>query len=91
MMKEINTTKGQTLTDIALQEYGNAEALFEIVENNPALLNDFGDDEQTVEDVTQLDLAYPLHKNQKIIIDTESDLVNRAKLSELKGQIIISE
>jgi nucleoid-associated protein YgaU len=91
MMKEINTTKGQTLTDIALQEYGNAEALFEIVENNPALLNDFGDDEQTVEDVTQLDLAYPLRKNQKIIIDTESDLVNRAKLSELKGQIIISE
>jgi len=90
-MKEINTTKGQTLTDIALQEYGNAEALFEIVENNPALLNDFGDDEQTVEDVTQLDLAYPLRKNQKIIIDTESDLVNRAKLSELKGQIIISE
>lgn len=90
-MKSIVTVKGQTLTDISIQEYGNAAAVFEIVNNNPNLLNDFGADESFIEDVTQLDLAYPLRKNQEVLIDTESELVNKTKLKELNGEIIISE
>ena len=90
-MKEIKTVPGQTLTDVAIQEYGNAGAVFEIIENNPALLNDFGEDESFIEDITQLDVAYPLRKDQTVLIDTGSELVNKTKLKELDGRIIISE
>ena len=90
-MKQILTVKGQTLTDIAIQEYGNAAAVFEIIENNQDLLNDFGEDQTLIEDVTQLDLAYPLRKDQVVLVDTESDLVNKTKLKELNNEIIISE
>jgi hypothetical protein len=90
-MKQITTVKGQTLTDISIQEYGTALAVFEIIENNPNLLNDFGADESLIEDVTQLDVGYPLRKNQIVLIDTDSDLVNKTKLRELNSEIIISE
>lgn len=90
-MKEIKTVPGQTLTDIAIQEYGNAGAVFEIIDNNPALLNDFGDDEPLIEDITLLDVAYPLRKDQTVLIDTGSELINKTKLKELDGRIIISE
>jgi hypothetical protein len=90
MIKEVTTYKDQTLTDIALQEYGNAQAVFEIVSLNSGLLNDFGDEEQTVEDVTRLDIAYPLRAGQIVKVDTESSLVNTQRKKELT-EIIVSE
>lgn len=90
MIKEVATHKGQTLTDIALQEYGNAQSVFEIVTLNFGLLNDFGDEEQTVEDVTRLDIAYPLRAGQLVKVDTESTLINTQKKKELT-EIIVSE
>ncbi len=36
-MATINTTEGQTLTDIALQEYGCVEGIFILMEDNPML------------------------------------------------------
>lgn len=42
-MRQILSVKGQTIFDIAVQEYGNAEAAFQVLADNPQLagLNEF--------------------------------------------------
>lgn len=41
-MRQITTVKGQTIFDLAVQEYGNMELAFQILSDNPELtgLND---------------------------------------------------
>ena len=39
-MKTITSKPNQTVYDIALEQYGNVEAVGEIVDNNPHLVND---------------------------------------------------
>ena len=39
-MKTINVKPNQTIFDIAIEQYGTAEAVSEIIDNNPELEND---------------------------------------------------
>lgn len=41
-MRQILTAKNQTVYDIAVQEYGNVEAVFQIINDNPTLTNETG-------------------------------------------------
>ena len=40
VMKEVKVLRNQTIYDLAVQHYGTLEALSEIINNNPTLLND---------------------------------------------------
>lgn len=42
-MKEIRTVWGQTLYDLAIQEYGHTDGIFLLLEDNPGVVNDFAD------------------------------------------------
>lgn len=89
-MKTIKVVGGQTVMDIAVQEYGNLEAVFEILENNQHMLNDYPDDE-FIADRSEFDVGYSIKKGTELLIDNESPLVNKRVLAELKGKLIISE
>ncbi|OJV30444.1 MAG: hypothetical protein BGO32_08605 [Bacteroidetes bacterium 37-13] len=42
-MKEVILLTGQTLYDLAIQEYGHTDGIFLILEDNPGVVNDFAD------------------------------------------------
>lgn len=87
-MRPIETIKGQTLTDIAIQEYGNYEAVFEIIENNPQLAgsNDFPDS-YLVDEIYDIDIAHAIKPGVKIFINDDSPLMRNDVKKELKGTI----
>lgn len=90
-MRTIRTIKGQTISDIALQEYGNAEAVMELLGNNPQLagMNDYPP-ASLVDDFCDFDVAMPIIAGVKIYVNDHSDLMNRKVLKELNGKQIIS-
>ena len=83
-MKSIKVIKGQNIFDIAVQEYGNIEAAFEIIENNPDLKgeNDFP---AGFPSNSSIDF-YPslsINENVGLIINENSSLVNKKVQSEI--------
>jgi hypothetical protein len=92
LMHTIDTVKGQTLMDIAIQEYGNIAAMFIILEDNPHLagMNKY-EAGQLVDPFCDFDIGHPIKEGISINIRKDSDLENLAVLRELNGQIIISE
>lgn len=91
-MRSIKTVKGQTIMDLAIQEYGNFEATFLILEDNPHLagLNDFPQG-HFVDDFCDFDFAHPIKPNVEINIREDSELTIPSVLRQINGQIIISE
>ncbi|WP_053405185.1 hypothetical protein [Persicobacter sp. CCB-QB2] len=75
-MRTIETVKGQTIYDLAVQEYGNVEAAFLIVEDN----NLYG-----------IDVAASLPVKQKIQIRENDDAIRTGVLQRLDRAIVISE
>jgi hypothetical protein len=77
-MKQILANKKQTVYDIAVQEYGNVEAVFQIISDNPTIEN-----ETTVElEIgVEFDLAGYIKENSIINIsenlDIERPLISR--------------
>lgn len=70
---------GQTLIDIAIQEYGNAEAVAILIKNNPQLITDSVEFELTGDvDATGM------------VIRDEDDLKDKKVLKELDGKVIVS-
>lgn len=90
-MRTIKTVKGQTITDIALQEYGNIEAVKELLDNNPQLsgMNDY-EPGSIIDDFCDFDLTIPIIAGVKIYINDDSDFMNRKVLKELNRKSIIS-
>lgn len=69
----------QTIIDIAVQSYGNPEAVAMLIADNPELITDSVEFELTGDiDATGL------------IIRDEDDLMNKKVLKELEGKVIVS-
>lgn len=81
-MRQILTVKGQTIFDLAVQEYGNMEAAFQILTDNPHLsgLNDFPVGYVKTADM-EFDVAYPIRDgitiNLQDTLDIESTVVKK--------------
>ena len=76
-MKTINSIKGQTVSDIAIQEYGNISAIFKLIEDNPQLAGQNVFPIGYVVDVNaDFDLSYP------IIAGTEINITENYTLSK---------
>lgn len=90
-MRTIKTLKGQTIIDIAIQEYGNIEAVMELVDNNPQLwgVNDYPAG-SLVDDFCDFDLALPIMQGTKIYVDDDSSLMKMTIIKEMNGKQIIS-
>ena len=73
-MQTIDVIPGQTIIDIAVQEYGTIEAVSELIELND--LNDFS-------------LTDPLSQ-ETLKVNPDSDLVKQAMVRDLNGTKIIS-
>lgn len=102
-MKQISIQGEQTLFDIAIQEYGNAEfeALWKILDDNPNIAFDYKarqtddvaeerviiDDYEVVESGFK-DIAYPLAEGQLINIDTEYSGKDNTVLKQIEGDVI---
>ncbi|MCT4638197.1 MAG: hypothetical protein N4A72_10865 [Bacteroidales bacterium] len=82
-MKKIKTVDGQNVFDIAVQEYGNVEAAFEVLRLNPHIVS------------SDTDYNYELSKSIKpgveLSIDTDSDLYRPKIKRELENKNIISD
>jgi hypothetical protein len=70
------------LIDIAVQEYGNADAVAILIEDNPGLITDSVEFELT-DDVETRFIA-------SLRIRDEDDLKNKKVLKELDGKTIVS-
>ena len=89
-MKKIKIRPGQTVMDIAIQEYGNIEAIFEILDLNTHILNDYPEHE-AIADRSEFDLGYSIKTGQELTVNPQSDLFKKSIIEELNNKIIISE
>jgi hypothetical protein len=86
-MKTIEVENGQLLLDIALQHYGTAEAIGEIVRNNPELKNESS---AVVESGRELGAFYPdikLVSGSTVQIDDESRLIRKTVVKKINRSI----
>ena len=82
-MRQIITVKGQTLFDIAVQEYGNAEAVFQIIQdNNLDNMNELPSG-YTMPVEADLDIAHPLKEGLVIVIQDFIEKQNTVIANEL--------
>lgn len=90
-MKNIETTPNQTLMDIAVKHYGNAEAVGKLLADNPDLRNDpaaliaMGIDPLSAK-AFFIDVA--LAAGQCVAVDTDSPLLRQSVTRELRGREI---
>ena len=88
-MKTINVKRSQTIYDLALEQYGNVEAIAEIMANNPGLRNDpaalasLGIN--TIED-DGFYIGVSLLPGIAVSIDTDSPHMRPATLKDLAGE-----
>lgn len=84
IMRAITTKKGQTIFDIALQEYGNAEAAFQILADNPRLagLNDFPVG-YVVQQESDFDVSHAIKPGVEILIQDYIEIENTLIANEL--------
>jgi len=87
-MKTITTTENQTIFDIAVQHYGNVEAVQEILQLNPQITNDTKG--YNVDDnIFQFDL--PVRSNSQLTIDEDSIYLKKDVLREINETVITFE
>lgn len=87
-MKAITTTENQTIFDIAVQHYGNVEAVQEILQLNPQITNDTKG--YNVDDnIFQFDL--PVRSNSQLTIDEDSIYLKKDVLREINETVITFE
>lgn len=103
MMEQITIEGEQTLFDIAIQEYGKADAetLWKILDDNPDLSFDYKamltdsvaegyvivDNYEVVESGFK-DLAYPLSEGQVVNIDSDYAEKENIVLKQIEGVVI---
>jgi hypothetical protein len=77
-MKTIKTVENQTIMDVAVQAYGNREAVFQIIADNPNILNTA---------VGDFSFASELAVNQELNIRTEGDLVKQKVVRDIPNKV----
>ena len=88
-MKAVTVKRGQNIIDIAVQEYGKAESVSLIIEDNPKLLNDYPGG-YLINDASEFDFAHSIKEGTKLNIRIDPDEINKGVLRELDGRKIIS-
>lgn len=90
-MKAVKAKPNQTIYDVALEQYGNAEAIAEIMTLNPGLRNDPAALARMGVDTISDDGFYidaSLLPGAAIVIDNDSALMRPMVLKELTGDEI---
>lgn len=84
-MRQIVTIKEQTLLDLAVQEYGTPDALFQIISDNPHLagLNEFPAGHQHPEEA-DIDISYPIRAGVTIYLQDFIEKENAQVAAQLK-------
>lgn len=75
LMKTVKVEKNQTIYDIAVQEFGNVEAVFEILQDNSLL---------------EIDITESLLVNS-LLIREDSIYQNQKVLNELEDKTILNQ
>ncbi|WP_053405003.1 hypothetical protein [Persicobacter sp. CCB-QB2] len=75
-MQTIKTVRGQSIFDLAIQEYGNIEAAFMIIEDN---------------NLYTIDVADSLPEGMEVKIRETDDTIRQNVLKKLDGEKVISE
>lgn len=83
-MKTYTTVKGQSIIALAVQLYGNVDAIKELLE-----LNDFTNKIDTADNNSWVDIGYRLKSGESINYDDTSSLRNEDFLNELNGRVIL--
>lgn len=83
-MKQYTTVKNQSIIGLAVQLYGNVDAIVELME-----LNDLQDKIHQPGSLTgEIDLGFSLKPGMEIQYDETSKLYNKATITDLNGRII---
>ena len=86
-MKTIEVGTDQTILDLALQHYGTADGVGEILRLNPSLSND---PRRLAEERRQMDAFYPdlrLDPGQRIEIDDSGAVIKKATVKKITRNI----
>lgn len=83
-MRQITTIKNQTVFDLAVQEYGNMEAAFQILVDNPHLVgtNDLPIGYNLPADI-DFDISYPIQPGTLIYLQDYLQIENTVIAKEL--------
>ena len=89
-MKKISVKRNQTIFDIAIEQYGTAEAVEEIISNNPDLKNDSGalvamGIDPLYDNGFYFDVA--IMPGTTVKIDTNSRLIRSNTIREINNEI----
>jgi hypothetical protein len=87
-MRQITTVKNQTIFDLAVQEYGNVELAFQILEDNDLTgLNDFPSG-HNISAGCDFDIAYPIKEG--VTINIQDPLSGENKIIAKQLETVIS-
>jgi hypothetical protein len=88
----LKTGKNQTIFDLALQHYGNMEAIGEILNNNPHLQTNYLAMQENNIPFSSVDicLSLPFIDGQVLYIDNDSQYFNKKNVSDLSVTKIAS-
>jgi len=78
-MQSIKAVKNQSLFDLAIQLYGNIDAVQELLTLNPDLITDYSGSTS----YDDIDLGYPVQAGQTVFYDETSSLRIKTELDEL--------
>lgn len=94
-MRQIKVEKNQTIYDIAIQELGNVEAVFEIISDNNLgdieLTNPLILDTKTVSKINDQEIILFETKDVVLLIREDSVFKNTRVLKELDGKKIYNQ
>lgn len=83
----IKTKDNQTILDIAMQYYGNAEAVGEILTNNSSLSNDAATVVSNGRKLGSFYFDLKLTSGQLINIDSDSALIKKNVIKKIKNDV----
>jgi len=87
-MKTITTTENQTIFDIAVQYYGNLEAVEEILQLNPQIENELQGD---AVDNAMFQWDLPVKRNSQLVMDKNSPYLKKNILREINETVTTFE
>ncbi len=86
-MKRVEIVDNQTLLDVAMENYGTAEALGEIFVNNPDLANDMEAMIAAGRTITDFHPDIKLAVGSEVVIDSESRLIKKNVVKKIDRSV----
>lgn len=86
-MKKVKINNNQTLLDVAIEYYGTAEAIGEMLQNNPQIKNDVDALINSARDINEFHPDIKLEIGSTLLIDDDSRQVKKIAVKKINRSV----